>query len=195
MSKPSFPLIALGASVGGLHALKTILEGLPADFPAAITIVQHISPDHPSHLAEILNRATALSVKEAQEGDKLQLHHAYIAASGYHLVVNSNQTLSLSDSPRVHFSRPSVDVLFKSVANVYQHLAIAVVLTGYDSDGSDGVQLIKQNGGIVITQDLDSSKAIGMPKAAIATGIVDFILPLEKIAFNLVQIVTSLNPL
>lgn len=189
----SFPVIAIGTSAGGLKALQTLLGALPADFPAAILIVQHISPSYRSQLASILARYTDLGVKEAEVGDRPLPGKVYIAPPAYHLVVKPNQTLDLSLSPRVHFSRPSVDVLLESVATVYQDRAIAVILTGHDADGSDAIKLIKDQGGMVIAQDLDTAQALGMPRAAISTGIVDFVLPLPEIALTLIQVVNSLK--
>ena len=185
-----FEIVALTASADGLKALSEILSPLPANFPASIVVVQHLSPKYPSFLAEILNRRTLLEVMQAKEGSILSPGKVFIAPPDYHLLVNSDRSLSLSQSKKMHFVRPSADPLFVSVAENYKDRAIAVVLTGGDSDGSMGVQAIKKMNGKVIAQDRATSTVWGMPAAAIATGCVDWVLPLDKIAsaiFNLVM--------
>jgi two-component system chemotaxis response regulator CheB len=185
------PVIAIAASVGGLRALSVILGGLPQDFPAAIAIVMHVAPDHKSLLAEILRCRTPLAVKQAQNGDILQPGSVFIAPPNHHLFVvpGGRLELSSSNSEKVHHARPSAEPLFASVAEVYQKNAVAVVLTGGDGDGSFGVQIIKDYGGKVIAQDRPTSQDFSMPQTSIATGDVDFILPLDKIAPKLMEIV------
>lgn len=181
-------IVAVASSAGGINALSQVFSALPPDFPAAITLVQHLDPKHPSQLANILDRRTALSVKQAQEGDLLHPGTIYIAPPDHHLLV-SGQTLSLSHSELVHFVRPSADLLFESVAASFKQRAIAVVLTGTGSDGRMGVQAIKKMGGQVIAQDKATAEHFGMPGAAIDTGAVDRILPLNQIASILVNLV------
>ncbi len=185
----AFDVVALAASAGGLRALSQVLSGLPVDFPAAVVIVQHLHPHHRSWLAEILSYRIDLPVKQAEEGDWLRPGAVFIAPPNKHLLVNLDGSLSLSDSAKVHFSRPAANNLFESVAQSFQSRAIAVVLTGKDGDGAQGVQAIKQKGGIVITQDEASSEYFSMPKSAMEMGCVDFTLPLEEIASALVQLV------
>jgi two-component system chemotaxis response regulator CheB len=185
----AYDLVALAASAGGLTALSQVLSNLPADFPAAVVLVQHLDRRHRSLMAEILGRRTALQVKQAEEGDRLQPSTVYIAPPDRHLLVNPDSSLSLSQSELVHFVRPSADLLFESVAASYRERAIAVVLTGTGSDGNMGVQAIKKMGGTVIAQDEQSAEFFGMPQAAIQTGSVDFILSLDEIAPALVTLV------
>jgi two-component system chemotaxis response regulator CheB len=187
----SFPVIAMAASVGGLKALSVILGGLPAGFPAAIAIVMHLAPNHKSILAEILNRRTHLVVKQAHTGDVLSPASVFIAPPNHHLSVAKGGRLKLSSSAaeKVHFARPSAEPLFASVAKVYKKNAVAVVLTGGDGDGSFGVQIIKDKGGTVIAQDRPTSENFSMPETSIQTGDVDFILPLDKIAPKLMDLV------
>lgn len=189
--KRSFPVIAMATSVGGLKALSVILAGLPADFPAAIAIVMHLSPDHKSILAELLNCRTQLVVKQAHSGDILCPSSVFVAPPNHHLSVGKGGRLKLSSSAaeKVHFARPSAEPLFASVAAVYKRDAIAVVLTGGDGDGSFGVQIIKDKGGKVIAQDRPTSENFSMPETSIQTGDVDFILPLDKIASKLKELV------
>ena len=186
-----FPVIAMAASVGGLKALSVILGGLPADFPAAITIVMHLSPEHKSLLAEILNCRTHLAVKQAQAGDVLRPSSVFVGPPNHHMFVAKGGRLELSSSAseKVHHARPSAEPLFASVADVYQKNAIGVVLTGGDGDGSLGVQIIKEKGGKVIAQDRPTSQDFSMPETSIQTGGVDFILPLNEIAPKLIELV------
>ncbi|MCW9683169.1 chemotaxis protein CheB [Dolichospermum planctonicum UHCC 0167] len=182
---PNFDIVAVAASAGGLTALIEVLTDLPADFKAAIVVVQHLDPRHPSLMAEILSRRTVLKVIQAKEGDKLTPGTVYIAPPNNHLLVNGDGKVSLSQSEMVHFLRPSADLLFESVAASYQERAIAVVLTGTGTDGSMGVEAIKKMGGTVIVEDAKTAEFSGMPAAAIKTGNVDFILPLAEISLAL----------
>jgi len=189
----------MAASAGGLAALSVILAGLPGDFPAAIAIVMHLSPDHKSILAELLSRRTHLVVKQAQTGDVLCPACVFIAPPNQHLFVAQGGRLKLSSSAaeKVHYARPSAEPLFASVAAVYKKNAIAVVLTGGDGDGSFGVQIISDQGGKVIAQDRPTSQDFSMPETSIKTGDVDFILPLDEIAPKLIELVAAgggLNP-
>jgi two-component system chemotaxis response regulator CheB len=186
-----FDVVAVAASAGGLQALSGLLSTLPADFPAAVVVVQHLDPRHRSLMADILSRRTTLKVKQAEEGDELNPGTVHIAPPNKHLLVNPDGTLSLAQSELVHFVRPSADLLFESVAASFKERAIAVVLTGTGSDGTMGVQAIKKMGGTVIAQDEATSEFFGMPDAAIRTGTVDFVLPLKEISPALVTLVTT----
>jgi two-component system, chemotaxis family, protein-glutamate methylesterase/glutaminase len=188
---PSYEIVALAASAGGLKALTDVLAALPAEFPAALVVVQHLDPRHRSLMAEILGKRTKLQVKEAREGDQLQPGQALVAPPNRHLLVNPDGTVSLSQSELVHFVRPSADLLFESTAASFRERAIAVVLSGSGRDGSMGVRAIKKMGGTVIVQDEKTSEFFGMPDAAQQTGMVDFILPLQEIAPALQTLVKS----
>jgi two-component system chemotaxis response regulator CheB len=178
-----------------LKALSIILGGLPADFPAAIAIVMHLSPEHKSILAEILNGRTHLAVKQAYTGDILRPGSVFVAPPNHHLMVTKGGRLELSSSvaEKIHFARPSAEPLFASVAEVYKKNAVAVVLTGGDGDGSFGVQIIKDKGGTVIAQDRPTSENFSMPETSIQTGDVDYILPLDQIAPMLTALVWTGN--
>jgi two-component system chemotaxis response regulator CheB len=186
-----YAIIAMAASAGGLMALTEVLAALPGDLPVPVVVVQHLDPRHRSLMAEILDRRTALQVREAQEGDDLRAGTVYIAPPDHHLLVNGDGTLSLSQSKLVHFVRPSADLLFESMAASYGDRAIAVVLTGSGKDGSLGVEGVRKMGGTVIAQDVESAQFGGMPTAAIETGCVDFVLPLDEIASALITLVTG----
>jgi two-component system chemotaxis response regulator CheB len=176
-----FEVVALAASAGGLNALTHVLAALPAGFPAALVVVQHLDPRHRSLMADILNRSTSLPVRQAREGDRLEPGVTHIAPPDRHLLVNSDRTLSLTQTELVHFVRPSADLLFESTAASFRERAIAVVLSGSGVDGAMGVTAIKKMGGTVIVQDA-AADFPGMPQAARATGVVDFVLPLDEIA-------------
>jgi two-component system chemotaxis response regulator CheB len=175
-------MVAIAASAGGLKAISEVLEALPLKFPLPITIVQHLDPRHPSLMAKILCRRTLLPVLEAREGIRFDPGVVYIAPPDRHLLVNTDETASLSRSEMVHFVRPSADLLFESAAATYKDRTLGVVMTGTGTDGSVGVRAIRKMGGTVIAQDQASSEFFGMPGAAIQTGCVDFILPLHAIA-------------
>jgi two-component system, chemotaxis family, protein-glutamate methylesterase/glutaminase len=189
----AFDVVALASSAGGLNALSHVLSNIPGDFPASIVIVQHIDPKHTSQMAHILGRRTSLKVSEAREGDRLLPGQVFIAPPNRHLLVNPNETISLSQSELVHFVRPSADLLFESVAGSFKSRAIAVVLTGTGYDGGMGVKAIKRMGGIVIVQDEATSDFFGMPSNAIATGCADLILPLDAIPGSLIALVTGVS--
>lgn len=189
----AFDVVAIATSAGGLAALSNILAGMPAAFPASMLIVQHLDPRHRSLMASILSRRTSLAIQEAREGDLLKPGTVFIAPPNHHLLVNFDSTLTLSQSELVHFVRPSGDLLFESVAAIFKERAIAVVLTGSGSDGAMGVEAIKKMGGTVIVQERDSAEFTGMPDAAIRTGAVDFVLPLNEIASAIVTLVMKGN--
>ena len=186
----AFHGVAIAASAGGLKAIGELLAALPANFPAAILIVQHLHPTSPSHFADLLNKQTILPVKQAADGDVLRPGRVYTAIPDRHLLVNSDGTLSLSDAEKMSFARPAADLLFRSLALTYQSRAIAVVLTGKMSDGALGVRAIKKSGGTVIVQEPATCEYSSMPSAAEATGKADFVLPSPSaIAAVLVKLV------
>ncbi|HEY2337671.1 MAG TPA: chemotaxis protein CheB [Burkholderiales bacterium] len=178
----AFEIVALAASAGGLKALTDVLAALPAGFPAALVVVQHLDPRHRSLMADILSRRTPLQVRQAAEGDRLSPGAVFVAPPDRHLLVNPDGSLSLTRTELVHFSRPSADLLFESVAASYRERAIGVILSGSGSDGAMGVQAIKKTGGTLIVQDPASAEFAGMPEAARKTGLADFVLPLDEIS-------------
>lgn len=189
-TKPaSFEVVAVGASAGGLDALRRLLAPLPAGFPLPLLIVQHLAPQHASMLAQILSRHTHLAVKEAEDGEILAPGHVYLAPPSRHLIAGPSGTLNLADTGRVHFSRPSVDTLFKSVAEQYGGHAIAIVLTGAGRDGAAGLQAIKEVGGMTIVQDPRTAEYASMPDSAVATQSATHVLPLEHIPALLLRLV------
>jgi two-component system chemotaxis response regulator CheB len=182
------PIIVAAASSGGLHALSTILGHLPADFPGTFVVVQHRSPTGQSVLIPILQKRTALTVKQAQSGEPLAPGTVYVARADKHLSVGPDGRFHYSNGQRIRHLLSSANPLFESAAEHFGRRVIGVVLTGADSDGTDGVQAVKQYGGIVIAQDRATSEQFGMPRAAIATGAVDRVLPLNDIGPTLLRI-------
>ena len=185
-----FDVVGMAASAGGLSAIRMVLSALPPEFPSAIVIVQHVHPRRRSLLAEILGRATALSVKQAEQRDNIQPGHVYIAPPDRHLLVDTDGLISLSQTDLVHHVRPSADQLFESLAANFKERCLVVVLTGTGKDGNHGVEAVKKMGGIVIVQDESTSEYFGMPSAAIETGCVDKILPLNEIPACLIETIS-----
>jgi len=184
-------VVAIAASLGGVAALREVLGALPAAFPAAVLVVQHQQGGRASALAEILSRACPLPVREAREGDRISEGVVHLAPPDLHLLARAGGTLTLSGAAREHFSRPSADPLFRSVACHFGRRAIAVVLTGRLGDGSGAVKAVHDAGGTVLAQDPDSAEAGSMPATSIGTGWVDHVLALGDIAPALVSLVSE----
>jgi len=177
-------LVVVGVSLGGMHALKTLLAGMPSDFPWPLAIAQHRSPDSDDLLAGLLQVQTPLPVADAWDKEPIQPGRVYLAPPDYHLLVEPGY-FSLSRDEPVSNSRPSIDVLFESAADAYGAGVIAVVLTGANADGARGAARIKARGGCVIVQDPATAENPTMPQAALAAAAVDAVLPLEAIATRL----------
>lgn len=190
---PQFDVIAIGASAGGIEALHAVAAALPASFPVPVLVVQHMDPRHKSLLAGLLGRRCRLKVKQASNDEEMQGGTIYIAQPDMHLIVRAGR-LVLTDTKQVHFSRPSIDLLFQSVADLYGDRAIGVILSGSGVDGADGTRAIKAKGGTTIVQDPASAAHAGMPHAARATNCVDFTLPLEEIGPALASLVMPPAP-
>lgn len=182
-------VVVLAASAGGLDAVSTVLRALPADFPAPVLVVQHLEPERSSPLAGILAMRTALTVRQAAEGDRLQPGLVLVAPPDHHLLIDAEGEVSLSLGHKEHFSRPSADVTLRSVAAAAGTGAIAVILSGMGSDGALGALAIKRAGGTVIAQNEATAAFFGMPGAAIASGGVDRVLPLDAIAAELIGLI------
>ncbi|WP_028866205.1 chemotaxis protein CheB [Psychromonas aquimarina] len=179
--KKNYQAVVIGASMGGMQALRTLLAQLPNNFPLPVMVVQHQMRGSDDFLAEYLNRYCAVEVKEACSNEPVLSAHVYIAPAGYHLLVEEEKTLSLSVDLPVNYSIPSIDVLFESAADVYGEYLVGIVLTGASVDGSQGLKKIKAYGGLAVVQDPVSAEAPEMPAAAVNAAEVDHILPLEEI--------------
>ena len=162
-----FHAIVIGISSGGVEALKALLGALPKDFPLPLIIVLHISPEAGSGMAELLDAVCDIHVKEADELELPVGGTVYLAPANYHLMVEVDGRLALSTDPPVNFSRPSIDVLFETAAEVLGKGLIGVVLTGFGADGSHGLKRIKEKGGLTVVQDPDDAAASPMPENAI----------------------------
>ncbi len=182
------PIICIGASTGGTEALREVLEQLPADGPG-IVIVQHM-PEHFTHaFARRLNTLCAMEVKEAEEGDVVQQGRVLIAPGNHHMALRrtgSRYTVNIIDGPHVSRHRPSVDVLFRSAAQSAGRNAMGILLTGMGDDGARGLLEMRGAGSLTVAQDEGSSVVFGMPKEAISLGAADRILPLKRVAAEIV---------
>lgn len=181
------PLVAIGSSTGGPNALAAILSRLPADFGAAIAIVQHVDAQFTPSLAEWLNQQTPLTVQLASEGDRLEVGKVLIAGTNDHLSLQPNLSLGYTKNPVDYPYRPSVDVFFKSLAQHWTRQGTAVLLTGMGRDGAQGLSLLRDKGWHTIAQNQASCVVYGMPKAAVELGAAVEILALDAIAPTLIK--------
>jgi two-component system chemotaxis response regulator CheB len=177
----AFDIVVIGASLGGIDALKRLLTVIPPDFPVPIAVVQHLSPTVDSAITRILGRVCPLPVAHPGTGEVLLPGRVYVARPDRHFLVRPRGTALLMNGAKVKFCRPAADPLFVSAATAYGERALGVVLSGLNTDGAAGVQAIKWAGGMVLAQAADSCVASCMPRAAIATGCVDLVLPLDAI--------------
>ena len=185
--RPECALIAIGASAGGLAALIKVVDGIDADFPAVV-VVQHLDPRHKSQMASLLSKKTRKMVKEAEDGEPLVPKTVYIGPPDEHLLVLKGK-IQLAHSRLIRFSRPSIDIMFGSVAATYGDRAIGVILSGSNRDGADGIAAIKRAGGITMAQDPTTAEFRIMPQAAIDTGCVDLVVALDKMGETLSALV------
>jgi two-component system chemotaxis response regulator CheB len=175
-------LIVIGASWGGLIALEQILSGLPEGFDTPIAIAQHRAVDSGSGaLPAMLTHHSGRGVSEPGDKEPIERGRIYVAPPDYHLLVEADG-FALSTEGAVHYSRPSIDVLFDTAADVYAERLVSVLLTGANDDGSYGTMRVRRRGGLTIAQDPDTAERPEMPRAAIATGAVQQVLPLDEIA-------------
>jgi two-component system chemotaxis response regulator CheB len=165
-SRPPAEAVVLGASAGAVEALSVILPGLPADFPLPVLAVVHLPADKKSVMAELFQARCRIAVKEAEDKEPVCGGTVYFAPPDYHLLVEPDRRLSLSSEEAVHYSRPSIDVLFESAADVYGPALVAVVLTGANKDGAEGLRSVCNAGGTALVQDPAAAFASAMPVAA-----------------------------
>ena len=174
--------IVIGTSAGGLNALKTVLTKLPENYPIPILVVQHISADSEDFWIRNLNVQCKVQVKEAEEKEKISRGNVYIAPPDYHILLEQDATITLSQEEKVNFSRPSIDVLFETASDVYKENLMGVVLTGASKDGALGLRRIKKNGGITVVENPATAEFNLMPTEAIRAAKPDYILSLQQIA-------------
>jgi two-component system chemotaxis response regulator CheB len=173
-------ITVIGVSMGGIDALRKLVSGLPGDFPAAVCIVQHTSPQSPGLLADILNRATQLDVVRARDRDALERGRIYVAPPDHHLLVDDG-CLRVTKGPKENRFRPAIDPLFRSAAQAFGPRAIGVVLTGLLDDGTSGLAAIKKLGGVAIVQDPADARHPSMPRNALNHVNVDYCVKLADI--------------
>ncbi|MBS4172537.1 chemotaxis response regulator protein-glutamate methylesterase [Bacillus sp. FJAT-49736] len=185
-NKEKSKLVCIGISTGGPRALQQLLTSLPASLNAPVVIVQHMPAGFTKSLANRLNALSQIHVKEAEDGELLRMGTAYIAPGDYHLQVKqlgTNIVISLNQSPPLNGHRPSVDIMFQSISHLSNYDKIAVIMTGMGSDGAQGLIELKKKGNVkAIAESKNSCIVFGMPKAAIATNLVDDVEDLENIS-------------
>lgn len=173
--------VVIGASAGGVAALFEVLGGLPKGFEPPVLCVLHLPGDRPSQLAEVLQQRLQRPVREACDKEPVEPGRIYVAGPAYHLSIERDFSLSLSQEAPVHFSRPAIDVLFHSAADVYGEGLLGIVLTGANEDGARGLAYIKKCGGRTLVQDPRDAQVASMPEAALALHRPDHILSLSGI--------------
>jgi two-component system chemotaxis response regulator CheB len=177
--------IVIAASTGGPTALQAVVAGLPAGFRAAVLVVQHIPRGFTKSLAERLDARSAIPVREAQDGETLEPGRVLIAPAGIHTKVvrrRGGVVVVLDEEPRDTLHRPSADVLMASAAEVYGALVVGVVLTGMGADGTEGLRAIREKGGLTLAESEETCVIFGMPKAAVDAGVVHRVVPLDRVA-------------
>lgn len=188
-----FEAVVIGSSAGGIKALTQILSTLPENFPLPIVIVQHLHPQSNNYISQILANKCKLTVRQAEEKESISPGIVYLAPPAYHLLIEEDRSFSLSLDAPVKYARPSVDVLFETAMYAYRQHLIAVILTGANSDGCDGVRKIKSQGGYIIVQDPKTAEAETMPDSAIKCAKVDKILHLDDIGAHLLHLAPPIN--
>jgi two-component system chemotaxis response regulator CheB len=183
-----YEAVAVGVSAGGVHALNLVLPGLPAGFPLPVIVVQHVYPLAENRIVGLFDDRCELRVKEAEEKEPVLPGHVYYAPPNYHLLVEEDRTFSLSTEERVNYARPSIDVLFETASDAYGSRLVGVVLTGANRDGSEGLQRIKEAGGLTVVQDPDEAEVDVMPRAALKAVDVDHVLSLTEMGPFLVRL-------
>ncbi len=173
--------VVIGASAGGLAALSALVTGLPSHYRLPLLMVQHVPATGPTQLVEIFQRKTDLKVIEARDKEPVRGGTLYFASPGYHLLVESDLSLSLSQDDAMHFSRPSIDVLFESAADAWGERVAGILLTGANEDGAAGLDAIRLAGGVTVVQEPGEAEVATMPLAALQRFAPDFILPLRDI--------------
>ena len=181
MSGDRTDAIVVGASAGAIQALSRILPALPADYPIPVLVVVHIPADRSDLLAPLFQTKCRLVVKEAEDKEPIQPGTVYFAPPDYHLLIDRGPAFALSTDEAVHFSRPSIDVLFDSAADIYGERLIGVILTGANQDGAEGLAAIGRAGGRTVVQDPVSAAVAYLPEAALKQGPVDLVLSLPQL--------------
>ena len=183
----SIRLAVIGTSLGGFHALQTVLGGLPKDFPVPVVVVQHRRFEETELFAPLLATSVQLPVVEAEDKQPIKPGQIYVGPSNYHLLIDGTDLALSTEGPVMH-ARPSIDVLFESAAECFRETVLGVLLTGMSRDGTAGLKRIKQEGGFTVVQDPVTAEGRIMPAAAIDGAVANKILPLEKISSFLMDL-------
>jgi two-component system, chemotaxis family, CheB/CheR fusion protein len=183
-----FPIVGIGSSAGGLEALEKLFAGMPPDTGAAFVVVAHLDPTRESHLTELLSRRTSMPTVAVERDTAIEANHVYVIAPDQDLTLHGD-VLHPSKPSKPRAQRRPVDVFFRSLAENQKERAIGIVLSGTGSYGAAGLRFIKSEGGIVMAQEPATAGHSGMPQSAIATGLVDLVLPPERMAEALINVV------
>ncbi len=187
-----YRIVAIGESAGGFRSICKLLQTLPADLPCGMLIVQHLSPEHKSMMADLLEHRTKLKVRQAEDCEPIESGVVYIGPPNLHLVAEPGR-VRLLQTPALRLHRPSIDLMFESVAANYGRHAIGIVLSGSGNDGAIGIRAIKTAGGKTMTEDPAGAEFSSMPYAAIATGCIDMVLPLDKMGQAIIELCSQLD--
>lgn len=185
--KTGFPVVGLGASAGGLQALKRFFEGMPAESGMSFVVIMHLSPEHESHAAAILQTTTRMSVTQVNAQVKVEPNHVYVIPPTKHLAMEDGH-IRLSEPTRPTGRHVAVDLFFRTLADTHQTRAVCIVLSGTGADGSVGVKRVKEAGGLAIAQDPQDAEYDAMPRNAINTGMIDFVLPVVEMPEKLIEL-------
>lgn len=181
-----YKMLVIGLSAGGTPLIQHLLSNLPKDYSLPVAIVAHLPQDYQSNLDKVLEIVSNLPVTIAKDKEPILAGHVYIAPAAYHLLIEKNHQLALSEDKPVKSVRPSIDVLFSSAAEVFENDLIAVILSGANSDGADGMKFVKQLGGLGIVLDPETTEFNTMPRAVIKAVDVDYIASIDDIISLLV---------
>ncbi len=186
--------VVMGASAGGIEALSVLLPALPQNLRVPVFIVVHLPRERPSLLVEIFERRCALRVKEAEDKEPIGPGTVYFAPPDYHLLIESSGQLALSADEPVHYSRPSIDVLFQSAADVYAERLLGVILSGANQDGADGLQAVHAAGGVTVVQQPEDALVPHMIRSALQRTPANFVITLAQLARLLAELPLATAP-
>ncbi|GAB3566911.1 chemotaxis protein CheB [Spirosoma luteolum] len=180
-------VVVIGGSTGSIEVLLQVLPALPAPLPCTLIIVVHRRNTADSTLASLFTMRSAVPVNEVDDKDPVEAGHIYLAPADYHLLVETDHTFSLDDSEKVNYSRPSIDVTFESAAAVYGPALTGILLSGANADGTRGLAMIRQRGGLTLAQQPESAQVGFMPQQAIRQQVVDRVVSIDEIIAELIR--------
>lgn len=183
-------IVAIGASAGGLQSLSKFFDDVPENTDCSFILIQHLSPDYESYTDQLLGRKTSIPISRVKDGEEIKKSHIYVIPPAKNLVI-SEGTMQLVDKPSGHNLNLPIDIFFESLADAYKQNVVGIIMSGTGSDGSKGVKHIKANGGLVIAQQPDQAKFPGMPQSAIDSNQADFVLPVEEMYGEIINMFNS----